>query len=275
MDERADVTETGRSSLLAGKVVVVSGVGPGLGRHIAEDALAAGASVVLSARSRHYLDQLAAELGDRYGADRLSVTPCDVTVDDGCRSLMAATEDRFGAVDGVVANAFATGSYNVTLEEADVDSWMPAFDVNFFGSLRLVKAAIPALKRRGGGTVVFVGSQIVRRVRAGRGAYASSKAALLTASHVLARELGPYDIRVNTVVPGRMWGPSLHTYIGHLAEQRGTSFDEQVDVMVNDVSLPRLATDEECARAVVFLSSELSAAMTGQAVDTNAGETFH
>jgi enoyl-[acyl-carrier-protein] reductase (NADH) len=72
-----------------------------------------------------------------------------------------------------------------------------------------------------------------------------------------------------------MWGPSLHTYIGHLAEQRGTSFDEQVDVMVSDVSLPRLATDEECARAVVFLSSDLSAAMTGQAVDTNAGETFH
>jgi NAD(P)-dependent dehydrogenase (short-subunit alcohol dehydrogenase family) len=275
MAERAGETVIERSSLLAGKVVIVSGVGPGLGRHIAEHALAAGASVVLSARSRHYSDELAAELGERYGAERLSVTPCDVTDDQACRSLMDATEDRFGGVDGVVANAFATGSYNVTLEEADVASWMPAFDVNFFGSLRLVKAAIPVLKRRTGGTVVFVGSQIVRRVRAGRGAYASSKAALLTASHVLARELGPYDIRVNTVVPGRMWGPSLHAYIGHLAEQRGTSFDEQVDVMVNDVSLPRLATDEECARAVVFLSSELSAAMTGQAVDTNAGETFH
>ena len=112
-------------------------------------------------------------------------------------------------------------------------------------------------------------------MRAGRGPYASSKAALLTASHVLARELGPDNIRVNTVVPGRMWGPNLHRYIAQLAEARGTSFDEQVAVMVNDVSLTKLATDEECARAVVFLCSELAAAMTGQSIDTNAGETFH
>src|SRR5665213_1833866 len=168
MAEQRGETMIERSSLLAGKVVVVSGVGPGLGRHIVEHAAAAGASVMLSARSQDYLDTLTAELGQDYGADRLGTTRCDVTADAECRALMAATEDRFGGVDSVVANAFATGSYNVTLEEADVDSWMPAFDVNFFGSLRLVKAAIPALKRRAGGTVVFVGSQIVRRVRAGR-----------------------------------------------------------------------------------------------------------
>jgi NAD(P)-dependent dehydrogenase (short-subunit alcohol dehydrogenase family) len=259
--------------LLAGKVVVVSGVGPGLGRHIAEDAAAAGASVMLSSRSSDYLKALADELAPRYPG--IAFHRCDVTVDEECRSLLAATEETFGSVDAVVANAFATGPQNTTLEDGDVDAWMAAFDVNFFGSLRLVKASIPALKRRGSGSVVFVGSQIVRRVRAGRGPYASSKAALLSASHVLARELGPYGIRVNTVVPGRMWGPSLHRYLDQLAEQRDSTFDAQVAVMVSEVSLPRLATDEECARAVVFLVSDLSAAMTGQAIDTNAGETFH
>jgi len=122
---------------------------------------------------------------------------------------------------------------------------------------------------------VFVGSQIVRRVFAGRGPYASSKAALLTASHVLARELGPYDIRVNTVVPGRMWGPSLQSGIGRLAASRGLTVEEQKQKMLDDVSLPRLATDEECARAVLFLLSDMAAAMTGQSIDVNAGETFH
>jgi NAD(P)-dependent dehydrogenase (short-subunit alcohol dehydrogenase family) len=259
--------------LLAGKVVVVSGVGPGLGRHIAEDSAAAGASVMLSARSAGYLAELAAELGATYG--EVAYRTCDVTSDEECRALVAATEAELGGVDCVVANAFAPAPRNMTLEESDVDTWIPSFNVNFFGSLRLTKAAIPALRRRGGGSIVYIGSQIVRRVRAGRGPYASSKAALLTASHVLARELGPDNIRVNTVVPGRMFAAPLSRYIQELADERGTSFEDQVAVMVNDVSLNHLATDEECARAVVFLCSDLSAAMTGQAIDTNAGETFH
>ena len=261
------------SELLAGKVIVVSGVGPGLGRRVAEGAGLVGASVVMGARSVDYLDELAARLKDR---DIPSVyRRSDVTVTADCRELITAAEETFGGVDGVVCNASASGPFGATLEDGELDAWQDAFDVNFFGSLRLVQAAIPALKRRGGGSVVFVGSQIVRRVFAGRGPYASSKAALLTASHVLARELGPYDIRVNTVVPGRMWGPSLQSGIGRLAASRGLTVEEQKQKMLDDVSLPRLATDEECARAVLFLLSDMAAAMTGQSIDVNAGETFH
>ena len=261
------------SELLAGKVVVVSGVGPGLGRRIAEGAGAAGASVVLGARSVDYLEELAHSLKEA----GVPVVPrrSDVTVSADCRDLVAAAEASFGGVDAVVCNASASGPFGVTLEDGDVDDWQAAFDVNLFGSLRLVQASIPALKRRGGGSVVVIGSQIVRRVFAGRGPYASSKAALLTASQVLARELGPYDIRVNTVVPGRMWGPSLQGSIGRLAASRGMTVEEQKQKMLDDVSLPRLATDEECARAVLFLVSDLAAAMTGQSIDVNAGETFH
>jgi NAD(P)-dependent dehydrogenase (short-subunit alcohol dehydrogenase family) len=261
------------AGLLTGKVVVVSGVGPGLGRRIAENAGAAGASVVLGARSVDYLEELAASLKE--AGIPVVHRRSDVTVGADCRDLVAAGEASFGGVDAVVCNASASGPFGVTLEDGDIDDWQAAFDVNFFGSLRLVQAAIPALKRRGRGSVVFIGSQIVRRVFAGRGPYASSKAALLTASHVLARELGPYDIRVNTVVPGRMWGPSLQGSIGRLAASRGMTVEEQKQKMLDDVSLPRLATDEECARAVVFLVSDLAAAMTGQSIDVNAGETFH
>jgi NAD(P)-dependent dehydrogenase (short-subunit alcohol dehydrogenase family) len=161
------------------------------------------------------------------------------------------------------------------VEDADFDEWKQAFEVNLWGSLRLAQAAIPAMRRRDGGSIVFVGSQIVRRVFAGRGSYASSKAALLTAAQVLAREVGPYDIRVNTVVPGRMWGAPLQSGIGRLAASRGMTVEEQYQRMLDDVSLPDLATDEECSRVVLFLLSDLSAALTGQSVDANAGETFH
>ncbi|HEY1281112.1 MAG TPA: SDR family oxidoreductase, partial [Acidimicrobiales bacterium] len=78
-----------------------------------------------------------------------------------------------------------------------------------------------------------------------------------------------------TVVPGRMWGPSLQSGIGRLAASRGLTVEEQKQKMLDDVSLPRLATDEECARAVLFLLSDMAAAMTGQSIDVNAGETFH
>lgn len=260
--------------LLSGRTMIVSGVGPGMGRHVAALACRAGAQVMMGARSVDYLEALTEELGELGG--RVSFRRCDVTSDDDCAALVATAKDEFGRVDSVVCNAFNTGSsYGKTLEDGDLDGWRDAFEVNFFGSLRLVKAAIPALKEQPGSSVVFVGSQITRRVRAGRGPYATSKAALLSAAQVLARELGPYDIRVNTVVPGRMWGPGLQRYIGQLADQRGTSFEAETERMIDDMSLPRIPTDEECARVAIFLASDLSISMSGQAVDVNGGETFH
>lgn len=259
-------------ALLDGKVMVVSGVGPGLGRQVCLLATTMGASVMMGARSADFLSKLTAQLNDD-GA-RVSFRRSDVTSDEDCRALIGAAVREFGGLDCVVSNAATSHPFNVPLEEVDLDEWKAAFDVNFFGSMRLVKAATPALKARGGGSIVFVGSQIIRRVRAGRGAYAASKAALLTASHVLARELGPYNIRVNNVVPGRMWGPRLKGYIQQLADEQGISFEEQRQRFLLDMALPEMTTDEECARVIVFLASELSSGMTGQAVDVNAGETF-
>ena len=262
-----------KAPLLEGRVVVVAGVGPGLGAHVARDATAAGAAVMLGSRNGAYLGDLAAELRDAGAVVAHRI--CDVTSDGDCRDLVASAVEELGGVDGVVCNAFAPSrAYGRTLEEAEVDDWREAFDVNVFGALRVTKAAIPALKARSGGSVVLVGSQIVRRVFAGRGPYAASKAALLTAGHVLARELGPYGIRVNTLVPGRMWGPALQRHLTNLAAERGTAFEDELARMQADVSLPRLTTDEECARVVVFLLSDLAAGMTGQSLDVNAGETL-
>jgi NAD(P)-dependent dehydrogenase (short-subunit alcohol dehydrogenase family) len=268
--EIASVHEAMRG-LLTGRVVVVSGIGVGLGRFIVEHSAACGASVMMSARSTGFGEQMLAKLGERYP---VAFHAADVVSDDDCAALVAATVERFGGIDCVVPNA-AAKIIGVTLEEGDFGPWREAMEVNFFGSLRLVKAALPWLKASGHGSVVFVGSQITRRVFPGRGAYASSKAALLTASQVLAKELGPFGIRVNTVVPGRMWGAPLQSGIGRLAASRGMTAEEQYQAMLEAVSLPDLATDEECARAVVFLASDLSASMTGQSIDTNAGETFH
>jgi NAD(P)-dependent dehydrogenase (short-subunit alcohol dehydrogenase family) len=259
-------------SLLAGRTMVIAGVGPGLGGQIARSAVRHGAAVVMGARSADYGTALATEFGAAGAAAIFQ--PCDVTIDADCDALIEAGTDAFGGVDCVVANAMSGAGSGQTLEEADFDQWSEAFQVNLFGSLRVVRSAIPALEQSGNGSVVFIGSQIVRRVFPGRGAYAASKAALLTAAQVLAAELGPEGVRVNTVVPGRMWGPPLQSAVPRLAAERGTTEDEQVAGWIDATALKRLATDEECSRAVVFLASDLAAAITGQSIDANAGETM-
>lgn len=271
MAEDAEL-EGALKGMLDGRVVVMTGVGAGLGRFIVEHCATAGAAVVMGARSTDVGTKLEAELTAK--GHKVVFQRCDVSVDGDCEALVATAVDRFGGVDCVIPN-HAAKITGVPLETGDFEPWRESMEVNFFGSLRLVKAALPALKESGHGSVVFIGSQITRRVFPGRGAYASSKAALLTTAQVLAKELGPYNIRVNTVVPGRMWGEPLQGGIERLAASRGMTADEQYKAMLEAVALPDLATDEECARAVVFLASELAASMTGQAIDTNAGETFH
>jgi len=258
----------GGHGLLEGRVMLLAGVGRGLGTHIARNAVAAGAKVVMAARSPAVGEQLAADLGES-----ASFRACDITVDSDCADLVQTAVDQYGGVDAVVLNAMAsTGA--TTLESDPVDAWREAFEVNLFGSLRVVKAALPALEESRSASVVFIGSQITRRVFPGRGPYASSKAAVTTAAQVLAQELGPSGIRVNTLVPGRMWGEPLQAAVSRLAAERGRSETAEVEHWIESTALKRLATDEECARVAIFLASDLAAAVTGQTIDANAGETM-
>ena len=258
---------------LDGKVVIVSGVGPGLGAQVATRAAAAGAAVVLGARREEQLREIAGRIEAEGG--RVAWAPCDVTSDADCAALAATAVERFGGIDCLVNNAFASGPHDVPIEDSDFDAWQVAFDVNLFGSLRMSRALLPAMRQRGGGSIVFVGSQIVRRVFAGRGPYASSKGALLIAAKVLAKEVGPSNIRVNTVVPGRMAGPSLYRSYERRAVANGTSLEHEMQVGLATMALPTFPTDGDCAGAVLFLASDWSAAMTGQSFDVNGGETFH
>jgi len=117
--------------------------------------------------------------------------------------------------------------------------------------------------------------EIVRRVLPGRGSYAAGKAALLAAAQVLAREVGEDGIRVNTIVPGRMWGPNLQRWYETRAAERGVTVEEELAPVRELIALGDIPSDADVAGAVLFLASDLSIAMTGQTVDVNGGETFN
>ncbi len=262
--------EVAAAGLLAGKVCVVSGVGPGLGRQAARALAAHGAHLVLAARRQSTLDDVLAEVGR--GAQAIAV-PTDITDPEACRRLMEAATEEFGGIDVLVNNAFRFDAFQ-SFEDVDLAIWRKIMDTNLFGSLQMTRAALPSMRERGGGSVVMVASMVARQPQPVQGGYAISKGALLTATRVLAYELGPSKVRVNAVVPGWMAGPSVDIYIEMTSSGRGVPAQVVVDELNARVPLGRIPSDEDVAGSIVYLASDLSSAMTGQALDTNGGEIF-
>jgi NAD(P)-dependent dehydrogenase (short-subunit alcohol dehydrogenase family) len=254
------------------RVAVVSGVGPGLGRAVALGLAADGARVVLVARTDASIEPVAAELAAS-GAEHLAVR-ADITVPDDRARIVDRSLAQWGRIDALVNNAFSMGPM-AKMDELTDDDWRAVIEVNLIGTVQLTTAVARPMADQGGGAVVMVNSQAARRGAARRGTYAASKAALLAASQVLATELGPRGIRVNSVVPGQIWGDALEGHYEKIAARRGVTLDDVVQDVVRDIPLRRIPTAEEIAAAVVFFASDAATAITGQALDVNAGNWFH
>lgn len=258
--------------LLQNKVAIISGIGPGMGRDISLAFAREGAKLAIAARSpgklKETLDEVRAE-----GAEAIAVET-DISDPEACARLVAAAEKAFGRVDVLVNNAFHQGTYRL-IESADLEKWRQPFEVNVLGTLRLTQQVIPLMKKQGGGSIVMINSMVIRDVLPTMADYAASKAALMAATQGLARELGPSKIRVNSVVPGYIWGPSLQWYFGDLAKKRGITPQQVYDEVAADSALRHIPTSEEIAPAVVFFASDLSRVITGQSLDVNGGHVFH
>jgi NAD(P)-dependent dehydrogenase (short-subunit alcohol dehydrogenase family) len=255
--------------LLAGRSAIVSGIGPGMGRDVSLALAREGADLVLAARTEARLDEVAAEVR---GLGRRAVcVRADVTRSEDCAAVAGAAVRELGGVDVLVNNAFHAGGF-APFETADLERWREPLEVNLFGTLRLTQAVLPALRARGGGSIVMIGSMIVRDLRpAEMTDYAASKAALLAAARGLARQLGHHRIRVNTVVPGYIWGDALESWLRAQAKARGISFEQARDEIASQIALGHIPGSEEIAGAVVFFASDLSRAVTGQSLDVNGG----
>ncbi|WP_413758523.1 SDR family oxidoreductase [Streptomyces sp. MMBL 11-3] len=257
-------------SLLEGKTVVVSGVGAGLGHRVAAAVVRDGGNAVLGARTEANLAKAAAELDP--GGARTAYRATDITDEGRCEALAALAVERFGRLDAVVHVA-AWDSHFGGLEDADFATWQAVLDVNLLGTLRMTRACLPALKERGG-SVVVIGTQssVAAPSQVRQAAYAASKGALTSAMYSLARELGPHRIRVNTVLPGWMWGPPVRAYVRYTAYTEGVPEAEVLERLTSRAALPELATDGDVADAAVFLASDRARAITGQSLLVNAGE---
>ncbi|WP_084628236.1 SDR family oxidoreductase [Amycolatopsis nigrescens] len=263
--------DAGVSPVLTGKVVVVSGVGPGLGQAIALQCAKAGADVVLAARTESRLAEVAEQV-TALGRRALAVRT-DITDDESARRLAETATETFGRVDTLVHNAFAIPPL-ADLGGTELADIRRAHETNVLAALRLTQLCTPALTESGG-SVVMINSAVLRHSRRSFGAYKMSKAGLLALAQSLASELGPQGVRVNSVAPGYIWADSLKWYFGYLAEQRGISADEVYRETAETLDLRKLPEPAEIADAVVFLASPMARAITGQCLDVNGGEFHH
>jgi NAD(P)-dependent dehydrogenase (short-subunit alcohol dehydrogenase family) len=254
--------------LLENKVVVISGVGPALGTTLARRCAEEGADLVLAARTVGRLDDVAKQVTD-LGRRALSVGT-DITDEGQVDNLVKQTLDAYGKVDVLINNAFKVPSMK-PFANTTFDHIRETLELTVLGALRLIQGFTPALVEAKG-SVVNVNSMVVRHSDPKQGAYKMAKSALLAMSQSLASELGPQGVRVNSVLPGYIWGGTLQGYFEHQAGKYGTTVDEIYRAAAINSDLKRLPTEDEVASAILFMASELSSGITGQTLDVNCGE---
>lgn len=257
--------------MLQDKVVVVSGIGPGLGRELAVRSARSGADVVLAARTESRLLDVAKEV-EATGRRALAV-PTDITDDESVQTLAKITIETFGRVDSLVHNAYAEPPF-ADFVDVEIDDIRSSFETTVFGALRLTRLFAPALKETEG-SIVMINSIVVRESKPQFGPYKMGKTALLSLAQTLASELGPQGIRVNSVVPGFIWTDAMKEAFQYQADEQGTTLQEVYDGIAADMDLRRLPEPAEVANAALFLASDLARAVTGQALDVNAGSYHH
>lgn len=258
--------------LLKDKVVIVSGIGPGLGVKLAIEAAREGAkAVAIAARSADKLDDAEKRIAEVSKSCKVLKQVTDITNAQHCAALAAATVKAFGRIDALVNSAFFHGDMDY-VSSANLDSWGAVLDTNLIGTLRLTQAVLPQMKAQGGGAIVMINTMAARQVPPlGEAGYAASKAALANSAKYLAKEVGPDGIRVNSIHMGWMWGAPVQGYFEWQASEHKVPVESLTKQVSDTIPLRRIPTDDECARAALFLVSDYASAVTGAALDANGG----
>jgi NAD(P)-dependent dehydrogenase (short-subunit alcohol dehydrogenase family) len=245
---------------LDGKVAIVTGAAQGIGAAYARHLAGCGATVVLADLE----ENLAARTAEKLVADGATAWAAGVDIADAdqCRLLVSGAVDRAGQVDVLVNNAAIYQDVRSTpAEEIPVDVWRRIVEVNINGTYFMCRAVIPHMKSRGTGVIVNQTSGSVFVAPPGMAHYVTTKAAAIPLTQVLARELGPHNIRVNAIAPGLTDTPATHA----------VASDAVIQMSVAGMAMGRLATPDDLCGTLEFLCSDASAFLTGQTIAVNGG----
>ena len=242
---------------LTGKVAIITGAGRGIGAQTAKTYAEAGADIVLAARTKEQLDEVA-EVVRGFGR-RALVIPCDANDNEALEALVPQTMAEFGRIDVVVNNA--GGSMPRPFMDTSAGYLERAFHFNCTTAFVLTKAAAPHMLAAGSGAVVNISSAIGRLRDRGFVAYGTAKAALTHMTRLSAADLAP-KIRVNAIAVGSVATSALETVLDN---------QEIHDEMVRRTPVKRLGQPEDIAYCALYLASPAGSFVTGKLFEIDGG----
>lgn len=247
------------SNSLQGKRVLVTAGAQGIGLAIARRFLEAGAEV-------HVCDVDEAACKAAAAAHpRLGVSVTDVSSEAQVQAMFGELAKKWGKLDALANNAGVAGPTN-RLEETTLDAWQRTLDVNLTGTFLCARSAVPLLRAAGGGSIVNISSVAGRLGFSLRTPYSASKFGLAGLTQTWAMELGPSNIRVNSVLPGVVSGDRVERVIAARAAAGGVSNDAMREQLVDKVSLRRMTSPQDVANQVAYLCSDEGAIISGQSI---------
>jgi sorbitol-6-phosphate 2-dehydrogenase len=258
--------------VLKGKRAVITGAAQGLGLAIGERLVQEGCRLVMADLQEGPLQAGVSQLAAAAGAECVTGLRCDVTQEAEVAALVAAALDRLGGIDVFVANAGILISGPVV--DFDVARWRKVIEVNLVGQMLCMKHALrPMLKQRAG-SFIQINSKSGKKGSFKNSAYAASKFGSIGLVQSVALEAAEAGVRVNAICPGNLldsplWKDSLFK---QYAANQGATEEEIRKKYIDQVPLKRPCTYTDVCNVVVFMASDQSAYMTGQAINVTGGQ---
>jgi len=249
---------------LNGKNAVITGASSGIGRATAVLFAREGANLVLADINESNLHQVEKEIKGLGG--NVIVRKTDVSSEEDIKSLIRLGLEKFTSIDIIVNNAGISGGLDV-LEEQKQEEWQRIYEINVMGPVYATKHIIAHMKERRKGSIINIASVAGIMSGAGGNAYSASKAALINFTKTSACEVGAYNVRINAICPGLIETAMTQPFFDWA---RSTGKESQVGKYCE---LRRAARPEEVAWAIVFLASDESSYITGQAIAVDGGIT--
>lgn len=252
---------------LAGKTALVMASSQGLGKAVATELVKEGTNVMISSRNAEKLKKVQEEL-NAIGKGKVFFYPADITKSEDIQQLVKETRKVLGSIDILINNAGGppTGSF----EEFSDKDWENSFQLNLLSYIRAIREVLPDLKENGG-KIINIASSSIKQPISGLILSNTFRLGILGLSKTLSEELGPYNILVNTVAPGRIATDRIAMLDEMIAKKQNISKEEVTKKTQESIPLGRYGTPEEFAKFVVFLVSDVNTYVTGSALMIDGG----
>ena len=255
---------------LAGKVAIVGGGSSGIGYAIAHELAREGAKVLIWARRKDALETAAARIRGETGAE-IAIAAADIANPADNLAIVDAANAAFGRIDILVNNDGAPPLG--ALLGFDDAAWQKAIQQNLMSVVRSTRAAIPHMRAAGGGRIINITAISARQPAAGFGLSVATWAGLIGYAKTLSIEVGPDNITVNTICPGRIDTPLSQRGFERAAKGDAARVAEMRDALIKTTPMRRIGAPEDIAGAVVFLASPQAAFITGVTLPIDGGRS--